>query len=1169
MSSVVPVSTSADGVGQKIDKPFKGLAQYRRDDPCPLFARDKDVELIESRLWSSRVTVMFAGSGVGKTSFLNARLIPALEAIYGPEHVAAPDPHSWARLDPRKELANAKAKVSQGRVTRRGGIIILDQFEELFQHFPSPTLLREFGEELAAVIDEESPLNIRLLISIREEFLADLTSLDDFLPSVLTNYYRLRRLSTREAKYIIENTALLGGASTSDQVDQLVKDLCALDRGQRSDAAVFVDPPYLQIVCQRVWNREHPDEQKPFLSTYKKGDAEHELEAYCRDKLTPLSGRQAVLVRRALEHLTGPHEAKKFRRVSELADEIGIKDPQKLAAALDVLQQDDVKILRRWEESPGSAWATKHPGKPRQVYQLYHDMYAPELWRWKQERARIEWRWSVGKWVAIAAAAVFFLFWPLTQRLMMARAINLPYGHADEYTAVLDMRNAFARTVLFRYFGDRSWWSYTHKLATLSALKNETDAAIGYQLAGLAGTARTAPDNTAGFGTGQYLLGALGGQRGIVDAAMRVEGDKTRVVLATVAGQIVEWSPGNDPVAWTLSAPQETQADPVPANGLQPSQFAFAPRVLCLSPDGKRALTAKVSSQSGPEIQLTAVDLGKRAIVATAVFPIPSPALPGVAKGKESVGAALALGQTFTDLRATSDASGDRFAVVAAGVGIVFDATAGKTTTIPQPGLNQMAFTNAGVVVTSPEEPQYRWRISFWTLSDGKAIPVPMRTSPMLRWDGRLLVRDGTHVLAAKDREWAWVSPDEATPQVLPFEVLPDPRRGEGFAADYELSTFVPRAFDGRRKMFLHTNARGRLAFSYLDDQPEQYAILPISERRSDAPLSHVVTAASLGRFGDGQLVTIDDFDTSARAWNIPARFPVKVAVPKASAAGGAPPPSPDEREEPLTCGSKGGAFCSPDRQWIATVSRDGGKYVVRVAPATPAPDKEWSTAVALEPKAVRVSSSGERIIADHDSGFTYADKGDREHPVRVNTAVKQVFFGPGVDRITLLRHDNYLEVRERSGMSDHEWQVPAATSELTLVAKPDESSVLLFSRTWLHRLRPPNGMAKFMANRFRKGQVWPDVDSVQTDAPIDITQFRESGGDLVLAQAGQPVNERSRQLGATIAPGTWSLEQLWRTRTITVDPCRGDAKRTGGWREKLCDWERTSGRRTGDGLSR
>ena len=1152
-----------------IKKPFKGLAQYRRDDPCPLFARDKDVELIESRLWSSRVTVMFAGSGVGKTSFLNARLIPALEQIYGAQHVAAPDPHSWARVDPRKELAAAKQKVTSSPSTRRGGIIILDQFEELFQHFPSPLLLRPFGEELSAIIDEDSSFDIRLLISIREEFLAELTSLDDFLPGVLTNYYRLRRLSRVEAKLIIEKTAELGGAMTHDHVNDLVDDLCALDRGQRRDAAVFVDPPYLQIVCQRVWNREEPTAARPFLSSYEQGQAVRELEAYCREKLGSLTGRQAVLVRRALEHLTGPHEAKKFRRVSELASEIRLRDACKLSDALDVLEKDDVKILRRWEESDSSAWATKNPGKPRQVYQLYHDMYAPELWRWKEERARIEWRWGLAKWMAITAAAVFFVLWPATQRLMVARAVNVPYGHADEYAAVLDMRNAFARTVLFRYFGDRSWTGYTHKLATFSALKGDTDAAIAYQLAGLAGTPERASGGETAFGAGQYLLGALGGQRGILDAALRVEGATTKVVLATVGGQVIEWTPGEEPTTSTLNVPQEPQLES-PSNGAgQPSVFTFAPRVLCLSPDGRRALTARVALSPDQGIELTAFEIRNRTTISTGRFPIGPSAPPGRAKQPVSVGSALAVGQLFTDLRATSDAAGERFAVIAGGTAVVYDARTGTTTRIPLPGANQMAFTADGVVVTSPEQQGYRWQVSFWALRAGTAVEVPMQTQPMLRWDGRLVVRDGTHVLASDGVGWAWMSPADSTPQVLPFEALPDPRRGQGFAADPEASTFVPLAFDGQRKMILHANARGRLAFSHLDDRPGQYAILPISERRSDAPRIHLVTAASLGGLSAGQIVTVDDLETTARVWKIPDRFPVMVAPPASLPQGRlqvATQPL-DEREKPLPCGSKGGSFCSPDRQWLATVSRDGdNKYLVRIAPASPERGKGWTTTVSAEPKLIQFSSSGSRIIVLHDKGFSYADDRDPSQPARVQDPIKQAVFGPGDDRITLLRHNNYLEVRDRAAMTDHEWQVPVPTSDLTLVPKADESSVLLFSRMWLHRLHEPSGPAKFVASWARKGQVWPRIVSVHTDAPIDLTQFHEKGRDLELVQ-GAPVDEGKRQLGATIPRQSMSIKQWW--HTYTLEPCGDVVKATGGWREKLCDWERISGRRTGDGLSR
>src|SRR4051812_5346099 len=109
-----------------VANPFRGLVQYQRNDP--LFARDQDVELIQSRLWSNRVTVMFAGSGVGKSSFLNAKLTPSLEEIFKPEHVGVPDAISWARDDPRKALSEVKQRVTAGKPTRRGSIIILDQF---------------------------------------------------------------------------------------------------------------------------------------------------------------------------------------------------------------------------------------------------------------------------------------------------------------------------------------------------------------------------------------------------------------------------------------------------------------------------------------------------------------------------------------------------------------------------------------------------------------------------------------------------------------------------------------------------------------------------------------------------------------------------------------------------------------------------------------------------------------------------------------------------------------------------------------------------------------------------------------------------------------------------------------------------------------------------------
>jgi len=62
--------------------PFLALQPYQPEDARRLFGRDEDLALMRSRVLAGRTTLLFAGSGVGKTSFLNAKLIPYLSPRY-------------------------------------------------------------------------------------------------------------------------------------------------------------------------------------------------------------------------------------------------------------------------------------------------------------------------------------------------------------------------------------------------------------------------------------------------------------------------------------------------------------------------------------------------------------------------------------------------------------------------------------------------------------------------------------------------------------------------------------------------------------------------------------------------------------------------------------------------------------------------------------------------------------------------------------------------------------------------------------------------------------------------------------------------------------------------------------------------------------------------------
>jgi hypothetical protein len=123
--------------------PFRGLRSYLEEDRARFFGRDRDLILMRERIASGRAVLFFAGSGVGKTSFLRARLIPdagdrGYECFYW---------RQWASRECTEGLRQAVAshlggpeagslpELLSARAPEAGPfLLILDQFEEVFQH---------------------------------------------------------------------------------------------------------------------------------------------------------------------------------------------------------------------------------------------------------------------------------------------------------------------------------------------------------------------------------------------------------------------------------------------------------------------------------------------------------------------------------------------------------------------------------------------------------------------------------------------------------------------------------------------------------------------------------------------------------------------------------------------------------------------------------------------------------------------------------------------------------------------------------------------------------------------------------------------------------------------------------------------------------------------------
>src|SRR5689334_17244696 len=59
--------------------PFRALESYTKADRENFFGRDGDLTLVIDRILTRRTTLLFAASGAGKTSFIQARIVPELE----------------------------------------------------------------------------------------------------------------------------------------------------------------------------------------------------------------------------------------------------------------------------------------------------------------------------------------------------------------------------------------------------------------------------------------------------------------------------------------------------------------------------------------------------------------------------------------------------------------------------------------------------------------------------------------------------------------------------------------------------------------------------------------------------------------------------------------------------------------------------------------------------------------------------------------------------------------------------------------------------------------------------------------------------------------------------------------------------------------------------------
>ena len=304
-----PATLTAVDTAQHVDaaNPWLGLASFTEETRGFFYGREEEVAELCRRVQRKLLTILFGQSGLGKTSILRAGLVPRLRAQgYCPVYVRidygreAPEP-----ADQIKQAIAATARRSgewsQAGVAVAGEslweflhhrddvlrdeaghtlipLLIFDQFEEIFTLAQTDDFGRaraaRFVADLADLVENRPPKALearfetddtaaeqfdfarsdyRVLISLREDYLAPLEGLKGQMPSITQNRLRLAPMTGTQA---LEAVMKPGGKLVTEEVAAAIVRFVA---GGAELANAEVEPSLLSLICRELNDKRRAD----------------------------------------------------------------------------------------------------------------------------------------------------------------------------------------------------------------------------------------------------------------------------------------------------------------------------------------------------------------------------------------------------------------------------------------------------------------------------------------------------------------------------------------------------------------------------------------------------------------------------------------------------------------------------------------------------------------------------------------------------------------------------------------------------------------------------------------------------------------------------------------------------------------------------------------------
>jgi PBP1b-binding outer membrane lipoprotein LpoB len=337
---------------------YPGVKPFSADEKSLFFGREQDVDALRSLIFVNQIVVLHAKSGYGKSSLLNAGIIPELQYEKTWVHLLIRfNDFSERKLDGNlSPVENVRLRIKQYALNEEfvspldsiipnensfwywikncqymnGGnkfILFFDQFEELFTY--SKEEVAEFSEQLSQLLYNTIPvkfrkrlaemdeyevedslhdflyekLEVKVVFSVRSDRLSLLYSLSDRHPDILRNCYLLNALSREQAAQAIVEPARknqIAGFETpsfefADGAVEKIIDSIADPLDGEIEAAT------LQIICRYLENELVAEKRITYITGELLGDITAIFRQYYEAILSKFTVEECLMIQHLIE----------------------------------------------------------------------------------------------------------------------------------------------------------------------------------------------------------------------------------------------------------------------------------------------------------------------------------------------------------------------------------------------------------------------------------------------------------------------------------------------------------------------------------------------------------------------------------------------------------------------------------------------------------------------------------------------------------------------------------------------------------------------------------------------------------------------------------------------------------------------------------------------------